>query len=307
MNADSVQSQKIGIDVLVCTYRRPAIREALLSINAQKLPSVVSVRVIVADNDDEPSAANEVARAASDMTVPVLYVHAPSRNISIARNACLDHAGADWVVFFDDDEQASPGWLAALLEASMGEGADGAFGPVVAQYGDDTPGWICDYDYLSTRPQTRGGEVQTGYTGNAILRWRGARYTRERFSLEKGKTGGEDTEFFFRLWRLGARFAVAENAIVFEHVEPARLAFDWIQKRKYRAGQSYGRHCTTPSSLSFLRLAAVSSAKIALCFAMSGLRSFSISKRRFWLLRGVFHAGVLSSALGATEDVSYGK
>ena len=307
MTANFDQQEKIAVDILVCTFRRPAIKEALFSIDTQKLPPGVSVRIIVADNDDQPSAAGDVAQAAAQITVPVSYLHAPARNISIARNACLDRADADWVVFFDDDERASPEWLAELLAAASREGADGAFGPVMAQYGKNAPDWIRDYDYLSTWPQMRGGEVQTGYTGNAILRWRGAAYAQERFSLKKGKTGGEDTEFFFRLWRMGARFVVADGARVYESVEPSRMTLEWIRKRKYRAGQSYGRHCGTPSSLFFLHLVAGSSAKIAFCLAMTGLRLFSLPKRRFWLLRGAFHAGVLSSAFGFRESVSYGE
>ncbi len=307
MIATPRQSEKIEVDILVCTFRRPLVRKTLLSIDAQVISPDVSIRIIVADNDDTPSASSVVDLAAGQMNTPVVYLHAPSRNISIARNACLDRADADWIVFLDDDERASPNWLAGLMETVERDQTDAAFGPVKAQYGDNAPGWIREYDHLSTWPQTRGGEVQTGYTGNAILRWRGADYINERFKIEKGKTGGEDTEFFFRLWRAGARFSVAEDALVYEDIEASRLSFDWIQKRKYRTGQSYGRHSGTSSQMSRLRRAGASVAKIAFCSAMSGVQAFSVSKRRYWRLRGAFHAGVLSSVFGARERASYGE
>lgn len=306
MTAYCDQFSKTDIDILVCTFRRPGVLDTLLSIDAQILPPGITIRVIVADNDDAPSAEPDVSRAAAQMKTPVVYLHAPSRNISIARNACLEHADANWIAFIDDDERAAPDWLASLLAAAEGNRADGVFGPVMAQYGHDAPDWVREYDYLSTWPQMRGGEVQTGYTGNAILRWRGSPFVAQRFSLQKGKTGGEDTEFFFRLWRAGARFAVADSALVYEGVEPRRLNFHWIRKRKFRAGQSYGRHCAAPSLLTHFRMACASCGKIAICIAMTGIRAFSISKRRYWLLRSAFHCGVLSSAFGGRESISYG-
>ncbi|MEM9618935.1 MAG: glycosyltransferase family 2 protein [Pseudomonadota bacterium] len=297
---------KTDIDILVCTFRRPGVEDTLSSIDAQILPPGVAIRIIVADNDDNPTAELDVSRAAAQMKTPVVYLHAPSRNISIARNACLERADADWIAFIDDDERAASDWLASLLAAAKRDCADGAFGPVKAQYGHDAPDWVREYDYLSTWPEARGGEVQTGYTGNAILRWRGSFFVEQRFSLKKGKTGGEDTEFFFRLWRAGARFSIADSAFVYEGVESARLSFHWIRKRRFRAGQSYGRHCAAPSLLTNLRLAIASCGKIAVCVTMTGVRALSISKRRYWLLRSAFHCGVLSSTFGGRESVSYG-
>ena len=63
-----------------------------------------------------------------------LYVHAPARNISIARNAALDAAQAPLVAFIDDDETATPLWLAALLECHQQTSATIIFGPVQAVY-----------------------------------------------------------------------------------------------------------------------------------------------------------------------------
>ena len=296
----------IDIDVLVCTYKRASLVETLRSIDDQQTPDNIALRIIVADNDTQPSAATLVNDLAATMSTPMTYLHAPARNISIARNACLDHARGDWLAFIDDDEIAAPGWICGLLDAARKGGYDGVFGPVLARYDTNTPCWISERDYLSTRPVTRGGEIQTGYTGNALLRWRGARYQGERFRLDKGRSGGEDTEFFFRLWRAGARFDLADDAIIYEAVEPVRLTFDWIRKRKFRAGQSYGRHSAAPSEFGALALLAGSLAKIAGCVAMAALHIFSPAERRFWMLRGVFHCGVLSACVGAKEGVVYG-
>lgn len=305
MTTLSTGGKAVRIDVLVCAFRRPSIKETLRSIDEQMLPGGVSARIIIADNDDAPTAREGVARAAASMTTPVVYAHAPARNISIARNVCLDLADGDWVAFIDDDERAAPDWLARLYLRAKEGGFDAVFGPALADYGAATPKWISDYDYHSNNPLKRGGEVQTGHTCNALLRWRGGRFENERFLLEKGRSGGEDTEFFFRLWRSGAKLGLCEKARVFESIEAGRLNFGWIRKRKFRAGQSYGRHSIGTQTVS-AGLAMSSLAKVLFCGVMATLTSFSGAKHRYWLLRGVFHCGVFAAQFGFRENALYG-
>lgn len=306
MAAFESNSPLCRIDVVICTFRRSSVEETLCSVARQQLPEGVSLRIIVADNDETTSAATHVEAAERCMSVPVVYVHAPARNISIARNACLDIADGDWIAFIDDDEAAAPDWLARLRAYALDNRCDGVFGPAVATYGDDSPYWISAVDYHSNRPVSRFGEVQTGHTCNALLRWRGGPFDAERFRLDKGRSGGEDTEFFFRLWRNGARLGICEEALVFERVDPARLSFDWIRRRKFRAGQSYGRHARA-APLAQAGLAAAAFAKIASCAAMAGLTAWSETRRRYWMLRGVFHSGVLAAQFGVREEALYGE
>src|SRR5207244_1463324 len=122
-------SQGETIDVCVCTFRRPHVAQTLRSIAAQQGLEGRRLRIIVADNDEEPSARTLIARTAAELDVPVSYVHAPARNISVARNACLQQAGGDWLAFIDDDEIADPDWLAALLAEAERAGWDAVLGP----------------------------------------------------------------------------------------------------------------------------------------------------------------------------------
>jgi hypothetical protein len=56
----NVAIMTIAIDVCVCTYRRASLADTLRSVRTQNLPTGASVRVIVSDNDETPSA-REVA------------------------------------------------------------------------------------------------------------------------------------------------------------------------------------------------------------------------------------------------------
>ncbi|MCL6285644.1 glycosyltransferase [Ruegeria sp. 2012CJ41-6] len=293
------------VDIALCTFRRPAVRETLASLAAQDLPADVSIRVIVADNDDSDSARATVEDAAASLSVPVQYVHAPARNISIARNACLDAANADWVAFLDDDERAEPDWLARLLACATQTGADAVFGPALAEYGPEAPGWMRQQDHHSNHPARRGDEVETGHTCNALLRWRGAPWQDQRFDLARGRSGGEDTELFFRLHHAGARFEICEEAIVREAVAPDRLELSWLLRRKYRAGQSFAaRAGGIPTRTALMASAA---AKALFCAAMMLATCWSPDRCRFWYLRGAMHLGVISGCLSLAQPEIYGR
>ncbi|WP_095588100.1 glycosyltransferase family 2 protein [Actibacterium ureilyticum] len=291
------------IDVLMCTFRRVEVTQSLTSLDQQILPEGVTMRVIVADNDDTPSAKQRVE--SHQMSCPVHYVHAPARNISIARNACLDHATGDWVAFIDDDEMAAPDWLATLLRTAESSGADGVFGPAIAEYGPDAPDWMRQQDHHSNIPERRGGVVQTGHTCNAMLRWGDVPWRDARFDLARGQSGGEDTEFFFRLGQMGARFELEMNAIVTEPVAPKRLTLGWLLRRKFRMGQSYA--ASAPGRSDRIRLFLSAAGKAAICGLATAAFALSPPKRRFWALRGALHLGVCAGCLSLRQPQIYGQ
>jgi succinoglycan biosynthesis protein ExoM len=120
------------VDVCVCTFRRPSVARLLASLAKQDLGGDLTVRIIVADNDDTPSARQTVEAALKANGLRGVYLHAPARNISVARNACLQAAKAPLIAFIDDDEIARPGWLAGLVTAMDAKGVDVVFGKVNA-------------------------------------------------------------------------------------------------------------------------------------------------------------------------------
>ncbi|MEH6696268.1 MAG: glycosyltransferase family 2 protein [Hyphomonas sp.] len=295
------------IEICVCTFRRPSLAETLHSLGRQVLPEGTTLRIIVADNDKTPTAQDLVTRVAQDLPFPVHYIHAPSRNISLARNACLDAAKGEFLAFIDDDEVAPPNWIADLYALIVEGPYDAVFGPAMAEYPDSAPEWIKQADYHSNVPTRRNGTVQTGHTCNALIRTNAPCFAGQRFLLEKGRTGGEDTEFFFRAWRAGSHFAISDIARVYEPVEPGRLAFRWIAKRKFRSGITYGR--LERGRLSLAKTAVslcVTILKIAYCLLRALLGIFSSTTRNFWLLRAVFHSGVITSILSVKEQELYG-
>ena len=221
-SAESGTRSVTGVDVCICTYHRPAIVDTLRSLAQQHGCEGVTLRVIIADNALEPAARELIETAARELNLDAAYVHAPARNISVARNACLDAANAEWLALLDDDEIASPAWLSGLLtEAERGQW-DAILGPVRAIYSPSAPAWIRDGNFHSTRPVFVRGRIETGYTGNVLIRR--ALIAREglRFRTELGRSGGEDEDFSNRLRDAGGRIGFAQGALAYETIPADR-------------------------------------------------------------------------------------
>ncbi len=287
-----------SIDVAICTYRRDSLRETLASVARQMLPKGVNIRVIVADNDAEPAAEPMVRAAAAALGLACLYVHAPARNISIARNACLNAAEAPLLAFIDDDEIASPGWLAHLLHRLDETGADAVLGPAIAQYPANAPRWAFAADLHSTRPVMKGGHILTGYTCNVLLRTKtlGAL----RFDPALGRTGGEDDVFFADAVNRGATIAYAPEAIVHDPVPTKRLRLSWLLRRSFRNGQTYAQ-ITRGRGTSVFRAAPVAGAKGLACVALAAANCLSPAGWRRALFRSALHFGALARYFGVRE------
>lgn len=290
-----------SVDICICTFRRAFLAETLASIAALSQGGH-AIRVIIADNDDIPSARELVDEMRTKVPFPITYVHAPASNICIARNACLDQADADYVAFVDDDEVVTPGWIAALVARAEASGAAAVLGPVRAIYGRDAPRWMVEGDFHSTRAVFVGDTIRTGYTCNVLIRWC-MPYRGLRFDLALGRSGGEDTAFFYRLTALGGTIAYAEDALVEEPVPADRASMAWLVRRRLRFGQTHGML----QAGSRARALAIVAAKIGYCAAMTGLTAFSpVLRRRNWL-RAVLHIGVAGGILGLRQAIHYGQ
>ena len=277
--------------------------ETLRSIAAQTLRPA---RIIVVDNAVEPEAAERVAQAAKDLATAVTYVHAPARNISIARNAALDAAEAPWIAFLDDDETAAPGWLAALLAEAQRTGVDAVLGPVDAVYGPDAPAWQKALDVHSTRPVISGGEIRKGYAGNVLLRRESILARGLRFDLSLGRTGGEDDRFFHALTDTGGRIGFAPDALAWEPVPEGRTSMAWLLRRSFRGGQTHGSRVASRHGAAGRVAQLVIAAGKTLACAGGVVGSLGDPARRGrWLLRAALHLGVVARLTGRREVEMY--
>ncbi|ETX13172.1 hypothetical protein OCH239_12950 [Roseivivax halodurans JCM 10272] len=262
--------------------------------------------MIVADNDDTDRQKTAIEAHAAAKGLATRYIHAPSRNISLARNACLDAVSGAALVFIDDDESADAHWIRNILASWRESGAGVVFGPAVAIYPPAAPDWMRRNDFHSNRPTTRAGRVETGNTSNVLLDLSDPRVASCRFDPSYGRTGGEDVDFFFRLHRAGVHMAICETATVREPVAPSRLSFGWVVRRRNMQGAIYGSCIAQHKPEMRWRTLSASAAKAAFCLVRVPPTLLGFGDAHFWIMRAAFHAGVASGCLTQPRREVYG-
>ncbi|KEQ18499.1 glycosyltransferase [Endozoicomonas numazuensis] len=295
----------MDVCVAICTFQRPAIRQTLESLARQQVPEGMTLSVRVADNDLEPVMKSRILAIAAETGLNLTYVHAPYRNISVARNACLENQNSDYLIFIDDDEEVSEGWLIAMLDRAGKSGAQVVFGPVMAVYPEGCPEWMRQCDLHTTKPEYDEGEIKTGYTGNTLLDMQSDIVKGERFNLSLGQTGGEDTEFFARLYKKGAKLVYDDDAIAYEKVPAHRATLSWLIKRRYCAGQSHGQLLVADRKTMGAVELVKAGIKVLVCFFSALMLSIYPVKRNYWLLRSCLHLGVASKLIGRDDLKQY--
>jgi succinoglycan biosynthesis protein ExoM len=294
-------SRALKVDVGVCTFKRESVVDTLASLRAQQLPPGLSLRIVVADNEPEPAAEARVRAAAAASGLNLTYVHAPAHNISLARNAVLDHIEGDYLAFIDDDQIAAPDWIASLVDAAERESVDAMLGPVTAVYPPETPKWIAAGDFHSFRAVRVGGKILKGYSCNCLIRADAIRRAGLRFDLSLGRMGGEDDDFFYKLTDWGGAIGFTQDAHVYEPVPASRASLAWLLKRSFRSGQSHGRRQLRRSLPARAAQIGLASAKSGACFLGAAATVPFPVKRRKWLVRGALHAGAVARLAGFEE------
>lgn len=245
-----MSDERTHVDVCVPTYKRPALLEQLLqSLIHQRLDKDVAIRIVVVDNDLAETAHEVVTRYAEMGVTPVCYETEPVQNIALARNRALSACHGDYIAFIDDDEIAGNEWLQSLLDAAREYRATVVFGPVVPRYPANTPAWVRRGRFFERDRNQSGMRCAHGGAGNVLISRETILSTGLQFNPDYGRTGGEDTEFFYRVGQLGTRMVWCDDAIVTEEVTENRMTSAWLIRRAYRGGQMYGRLLISPKRL----------------------------------------------------------
>lgn len=232
------ENQTAVVTVCIASIGRPSLVPLLRSLERMQKP--MPVRVIVAD-DSADGAARRIVQQSGPWNLPVDVFDAGARNISIARNVCLDRADGDFAAFVDDDEWVDENWLVHLHETALRYQADAVFGAVDAIYAPNTPLWLSAVGLFRKRPGATGTRVDTGATCNALVRIDTVRKINLRFDEAFGRTGGEDTAFFCSLAAAGGVLVACSDAKVYENVPADRLEIQHLRQRYTRGGHTYAR------------------------------------------------------------------
>jgi glycosyltransferase involved in cell wall biosynthesis len=242
-----------AVSIVIPTQRRPAgLATAMASALAQAGVEPATVELVVADNDQIPSAREAVEAAAKAAPFRVTYVHEPAAGVANVRNTALTVARGAVIAFLDDDQEAPADWLASLLAVQAATGADVVFGPVHARAPDSVTEHRTYFErFFSRLDDSPEGRIDHFYgCGNSLIR-RAALPAERPFAVERNQIGGEDDLLFGNLQAAGAGFAWAPKAWVWEDPVPARLTLRYTLARAFGYGQGPTEHCwsSTPRDL----------------------------------------------------------
>jgi succinoglycan biosynthesis protein ExoM len=229
-----------SIVVAVLTYRRPDELAALLPLlAAQARTCRPTAHVLVVDNDPAGGARALV----QGLDLPgVRYVHELEPGIAAARNRALAECAADHLlVFVDDDERPTDGWLAHLVETYRATGAAAVVGPVVSEFVGTPHPWVAAGRFFDRRRLPTGTLVEVAATNNLLLDLHQVRAARLGFDRRYGITGGSDTLFTRRLARSGGRLVWCDEAVVVDQVPADRSTPRWVLARSFRSGNAWSR------------------------------------------------------------------
>ncbi|RZJ19485.1 MAG: glycosyltransferase family 2 protein [Brevundimonas sp.] len=225
------------VAVLIPTLRRPeSLTRALRSLFGH---TAAMREIVVVDNDPQGTAGPVVEALRAEAPCPLVLVHAPTPGVATARNAGLAATDAPLIAFLDDDEAASPGWLAALLDVQAATGADVVFSPIRGRV-PDTVGWTRDYleRFFGREGPAYSRLIDRAYGCGASLMVRATALPGPApFDTRADQAGGEDDALFAALAARGGRFAWAAEAWVEEFAPPHRATLRYALARAFAYGQ----------------------------------------------------------------------
>jgi succinoglycan biosynthesis protein ExoM len=237
-----MKNKATTILVSICTYKRTELLQALLdSLLVAKVQTGMEISIVVVDNDvaeSSKSLCNEYG-----LTNKVKYFVESERNISIVRNVGLTYANKnkfDYVLFLDDDEYICKDYFKHMQGTIEKLTPDVVIGPVITLYHQNTPSWITSSKAFERGRRETGTIVNTGNTGNALVSVNAVSRV-GLFNPEYGRSGGEDSDFFYRCKSNGLSMVWCDEAEVYEYLEMDRCSLKYLMIRARRGGQTYSK------------------------------------------------------------------
>ncbi|MGB6317894.1 MAG: glycosyltransferase family 2 protein [Litorimonas sp.] len=231
------------ISIVIPTYKRPDSLARLLQSVLSDVEGLSDIAIIVADNDRERTAEATVRDLSERWSRDIDYTVAPDPGVSNARNAGMARVRSRYVLFLDDDMEATPDFLEPMLETSRTLGAAMTFAPIRAVLPEGmerlSP-WLGPLFSRQIGGETRRIDAPMG-TGGCLLDLDGLTLPSPVFDPALNEVGGEDDALFAALIAQGGRIAWCADVLALEHVPPHRATLRYLWTRHFAFGQTPAR------------------------------------------------------------------
>ncbi len=231
-------NEQLDISVILCTYNRCSmLPQALESILTQN-KSDVRYEVVVVDNNSQDETRAVVESFIERGHLNLRYIFESRQGLSHARNTGIENARAPIVAFFDDDEFASPGWIASIKQAfDEHPEVDFIGGKILPRWEVNPPEWLAsNYDWSPVALTDHGDTPFYSNSENPVCLIGGnlaiRRSVFDKVGLfdstlqrVKGNIGSmEDHELLMRLWRIGGQGLYVPDMLVEADVPIERMS-----------------------------------------------------------------------------------
>jgi glycosyltransferase involved in cell wall biosynthesis len=244
------------LTVAIPTHNRAAVlRQTLERLTQVTIPDDVEWELIVVQNNCTDGTAAMLGELAQYLPLRALSESRPG--VNFARNAAVDAARGECVIFTDDDTLVDPGWLSAYASAfSAFPDVDIFGGPIVPKFPSPPPPWLRDAFSLVAeaygRLEARGRGVVLSasffpFGANMAFRTRVLRELPFDPALGprgKRRINGSETELILELFDRGHAGRWVEAARVEHCIQEKQMTTDFL--RWYFTGQGASMARTAP-------------------------------------------------------------
>jgi GT2 family glycosyltransferase len=238
-------SSRPGASIVICAYtldRWNVLVEGIKACQTQRHPA--HEIILVCDHNDKLR-----ERARTELAGVKVIQSTHSRGLSGARNAGIDAATGDIVVFLDDDARPDADWLRLLLEPFAEPEVVGVGGAAKPRWATDRPHWFpeeflwivgCSYRGLPARMTTIRNPIgcSMAFRRNALVAAGGFAVGLGR--IGKTPLGCEETELSIRVRGLNpaSRILYVPDATVSHLVTAERVTWAYFRSRCFAEGIS---------------------------------------------------------------------
>ena len=221
----------------IITYNRnELLLKALRSFVQSEGLSEMNISLVVVDNYKD----NHAKEILSSVNLPFngVYLFEKEQGIPFARNAVVDKAidlEADYLAFFDDDEEVDPLWLRELTRFHIKHGHEVSIGRVESIYSDSVASWVRESDFFERKRSDTGRMMRYAATSNILYDMKIFTDWNLRFDERFALSGGTDNYLAAEILVKKGIILYCDEASVSEIVPAHRAQLGWILKRIYRS------------------------------------------------------------------------
>jgi glycosyltransferase involved in cell wall biosynthesis len=232
-----VQTLDPFFSVVVPTYNRlERLRQVITALEQQAYPSDAYEVIIISDGSTD---ATDAYLETLSSTMRLRWFPQANRGPAAARNAGIQKAGGEFIVFIDDDVVPEPQLLGEHARSHQEAGRDVVvLGPMLSPEGFEMAPWVrWEQEMLMKQYKAllRGewsASARQFYTGNASLR---RSHILAAGGFDEGFRRGEDVELAYRLANRGLDFVFNMQAVGMHFAQRSYRA--WLD-----AANAYGRN-----------------------------------------------------------------